>query len=147
MKTSPDPTPTIETDLACIDCRYNLRTLPRDGKCPECGCPIWRSRLTRPDLRAFRRFERLRVLYAVAAIACLLATFIANSNRTHTTNLRAPENVAIRGFVSQCGLAALILLLAGVCWQLISAYPRGSRLVWVMMGLNALTFAFSSWPG
>ncbi|MBU0618043.1 MAG: hypothetical protein KKI02_10025, partial [Planctomycetes bacterium] len=30
----------VAVDLACVSCRYNLRTLPVDGKCPECGHPV-----------------------------------------------------------------------------------------------------------
>lgn len=53
---------TIATDLPCVDCGYNLRTQPRDGRCPECATPVlhslragsfdfvtpaWRARATR----------------------------------------------------------------------------------------------------
>ncbi|RMF84182.1 MAG: hypothetical protein D6744_03530 [Planctomycetota bacterium] len=27
----------IDADLACAGCGYNVRSLPRDGRCPECG--------------------------------------------------------------------------------------------------------------
>jgi len=30
----------VESDLPCIGCDYNLRTRPRDGVCPECGLPV-----------------------------------------------------------------------------------------------------------
>lgn len=30
-------------DLTCANCRYNLRTQPVDGKCPECAFPVARS--------------------------------------------------------------------------------------------------------
>jgi hypothetical protein len=30
----------IAADLACINCAYNLRTLPVGGNCPECGHPV-----------------------------------------------------------------------------------------------------------
>ena len=33
----------IAVDLACANCRYNLRTQPVDGKCPECAFPVARS--------------------------------------------------------------------------------------------------------
>ena len=28
---------TVETDLYCVTCEYNLRTLSTAGRCPECG--------------------------------------------------------------------------------------------------------------
>lgn len=38
--TSPKPL----DKMLCVRCGYNLRGLPSDGKCPECGTPIGRSR-------------------------------------------------------------------------------------------------------
>lgn len=31
------------TDVLCKQCGFNLHGLQRDGNCPECGLPIWRS--------------------------------------------------------------------------------------------------------
>jgi hypothetical protein len=33
----------VQSDLQCILCGYNLRTLRQDGKCPECGSDVARS--------------------------------------------------------------------------------------------------------
>jgi hypothetical protein len=33
----------VAGDLACIQCGYNLRTLHREAKCPECGLEVARS--------------------------------------------------------------------------------------------------------
>ncbi len=33
----------VDIDWPCVNCTYNLRLLPVDGKCPECGEPISRS--------------------------------------------------------------------------------------------------------
>jgi hypothetical protein len=30
-------------DVPCLNCGYNLRGLPSDGACPECGAPVQRS--------------------------------------------------------------------------------------------------------
>ena len=38
--TLPTLSPTIDCDLQCLTCGYNLRTLRRDGLCPECGSPV-----------------------------------------------------------------------------------------------------------
>jgi hypothetical protein len=35
----------VAEDLACIQCGYNLRTLHREAKCPECGMAVGRSLL------------------------------------------------------------------------------------------------------
>lgn len=37
-----EPT-TVEQDLACQVCGYNLRMLQDGGRCPECGVPVQRS--------------------------------------------------------------------------------------------------------
>lgn len=34
---------TVDVDLACIGCGYNLRTLPWEGRCPECTRPVKES--------------------------------------------------------------------------------------------------------
>ena len=34
-------TEVIAKDVSCILCGYNLRTLRTDGRCPECGKPVW----------------------------------------------------------------------------------------------------------
>jgi hypothetical protein len=33
----------VDSDITCAKCDYNLRTLPRDGKCPECGLEVAES--------------------------------------------------------------------------------------------------------
>ena len=35
----------LACDLACVECAYNLRGLPPDGKCPECGAPVRKALL------------------------------------------------------------------------------------------------------
>lgn len=34
------PSLTVEHDLACVRCGYNLRMLQHSGRCPECGTPV-----------------------------------------------------------------------------------------------------------
>ena len=36
--------PTLQTDIACLECGYNLRGIP-DGECPECGEAFTRKHL------------------------------------------------------------------------------------------------------
>lgn len=51
---------TIDTDLACVKCGYNLRGLAIKGVCPECSRPIVKSMptgepLSQPQIIALRR--------------------------------------------------------------------------------------------
>lgn len=61
----------MTTDLPCIGCGYNLRTLPDDGRCPECNRPV-RSSLAEPIWRGSSRelrWTRFGVgLWLIAAI-------------------------------------------------------------------------------
>ncbi|HVP11398.1 MAG TPA: hypothetical protein VMV94_09465 [Phycisphaerae bacterium] len=49
-KQKPRPKAFIAEDVPCQHCAYNLRTLPEDGRCPECGEPV-RFSLLRERLR------------------------------------------------------------------------------------------------
>ncbi|HEY7118648.1 MAG TPA: hypothetical protein VH475_18805 [Tepidisphaeraceae bacterium] len=40
---------TIQSDLACINCEYNLRGLSTESRCPECGVPIAETLETIPS--------------------------------------------------------------------------------------------------
>ena len=37
------PAGPIDVDCPCVRCGYNLRGLPEDINCPECGCPVGRT--------------------------------------------------------------------------------------------------------
>lgn len=39
----------VSRDLKCVGCAYNLRTLPVDSRCPECGLNVERSLLVLPQ--------------------------------------------------------------------------------------------------
>ncbi len=43
---SADDKETVLHDTACLDCGYNLKGLPLDGTCPECGMWVKRSVFT-----------------------------------------------------------------------------------------------------
>ncbi len=53
---------TLEVSPVCVECGYDLRTLPIDVHCPECGTAVWSSRTGRllryADGRWLRRLHR-----------------------------------------------------------------------------------------
>lgn len=56
----------IARDVACIRCGYNLRGLPAEGRCPECGSGVLQS--LRGDLLQFQHPAYVRRLAAGAAL-------------------------------------------------------------------------------
>src|ERR1044071_7378912 len=68
-------TEVVETDRPCSKCRYNLKGLPINGRCPECGYPI-----SRRGVRGAKRFTEtiadapLFYLKTLAVGAVLLAS-------------------------------------------------------------------------
>ena len=57
----------VAASLACASCHYDLRTLPADGRCPECNLPVAET------IRAVGGWTitRLRSLrWVIIAIAC-----------------------------------------------------------------------------
>ena len=52
----------IDQDLHCVHCGYNLRTLAKDGDCPECGAPVEET-IHPPQTMSPRERNMLRFLY------------------------------------------------------------------------------------
>ncbi len=63
----PAPEHTVDRDLLCIHCDYNLRTLPRRGVCPECGRSIPDTIRARTGSRRRRYVQAMRQTYALIA--------------------------------------------------------------------------------
>lgn len=72
--------PAIERDLRCVVCGYNLKTLARSARCPECSTPVGRSLmgdiLVYADLPWLRSVSRGMTILAVAATSLTLATLV-----------------------------------------------------------------------
>lgn len=87
---------TLDRDLLCRYCGYNLRGLSHDGRCPECGLPVpqsahcagWRA-IDDPTLRRIR----------VGAIICVGDVLLA--------------------FVSMIALLVVRHHIAGVAWEIL----------------------------
>ena len=68
----------IQTDRACDQCEYNLKGLPTDGNCPECGAPI-RRRATRTSGTMSQEaptsfVNKLTLGFTIATIGMLLTS-------------------------------------------------------------------------
>jgi hypothetical protein len=69
--------PTIDRDLRCLACGYNLRTLAQDARCPECGLAVFTTLCG--GLPLVDTLGRRRTLaFACAALAAaMIAVFMA----------------------------------------------------------------------
>lgn len=72
------PTPlTLELDVQCLHCGYNLRTLPLDSRCPECGQPVLQSLARRPFGPVTRRtLQRVSLGLLLAPLTSLVAAIV-----------------------------------------------------------------------
>jgi|GEM_PF-3715042 len=72
MTTTLPPSATIDHDLPCIHCGYNLRTLAHNARCPECGAAVADSLDGQLGQSPLRRVRIGTMLLA----ASILMTFI-----------------------------------------------------------------------
>ena len=75
---------TIDRDLPCHRCGYNLRTLPAGGVCPECEAPVrasldFHEHYGIADGPAMRIRRGLAIILVVVAFAVALATVLGAS--------------------------------------------------------------------
>lgn len=91
MNQAPSSPVTVEVDVPCIACGYNLRGLPTDGQCPECGTGIdgsiqqWRAKgkvpaLDRADPHWLRRLAVGTLCMTVSGVM-LVVVFTAFAPR------------------------------------------------------------------
>lgn len=125
---APHPASQVGADRACIRCSYNLRGLPTDGRCPECGTPVADS--LRGDYLAFAAPEHLASIraglglvlvgvpvYFVALVGGVLGAFVAQG-------ILSPGEIGVLRHAAM--LAPSALLLAGY-WRLTRPEPGHDR--------------------
>jgi hypothetical protein len=74
--------------VACLRCGYDLRSLPRDGNCPECGLAVADARPT-SDLARAVRFRPLKLAGWLIVVPCVaivpaIVVFIALGELVNT---------------------------------------------------------------
>src|SRR4051812_29598844 len=87
------------TGEICAHCRYTLRALPAEGRCPECGTPYDANSLVIGGTRAAKSAARLRIgiaLNYLAGIAGILA--IVNDAWQMQLNAKTPVLAATVAF-------------------------------------------------
>jgi hypothetical protein len=104
----------IHDDTTCHRCGYNLRTLSRFGRCPECAEPVSAS-LGHRETPAFRAARTVYV--AVVALCYVVPPVLARFS--------VPGAVERGAWVSSLALA-LVLALVGFLWSRSSLSARYS---------------------
>jgi hypothetical protein len=123
-------------DLPCVKCRYNLRSLAREGRCPECGTAVGESvRYAGLDFSRLMRGLRLLALLPVLKVLVVGIYFVEVVSRSITL-----------GYVS-VGVLLGVLLLHPVlfCWAvalLARAKPLGGK----RRVSRAVCFAYGAAP-
>ncbi|MCH8968568.1 MAG: hypothetical protein IIA66_05565 [Planctomycetes bacterium] len=162
-----DEAPTIEHDLSCMSCGYNLRALPPAGLCPECGTDIARS--TQGDLLKFAdrkwvgsvyRGTCLLTIADVILVVCILAAIVfpfilVTASNPNTSTFVGTAISMILMIIRVCSVVAFILMILGV-WLVTKQEPRVSlteqaassrgiarAAVGLLLALYGLTFALS----
>jgi hypothetical protein len=126
---------TVVTDLPCFVCRYNLRTLAVDGRCPECGYEVFltlHGGLPVVDTRG----RRLRLAAACATLAAtigalaFLVTRGVGYNAGHHVWTTDPAWLFLP--VAALGAVAMVLF-ALPQTHLVDGRPLFRRSRWVML--------------
>ncbi len=115
---------TVAADVPCRKCRYNLRGLSTDSRCPECGTPVGFSvrgdflRYSDPAwVDTLRRGVKLILWYVVLAIGVALFTALAKRGLGLSTGESATVTLV-------ASLGAYAVYIAGA-WFLTEPDPSG----------------------
>lgn len=110
---------TIEGDIECVGCRYNLRGLSRLGNCPECGSPIAKS-IAVHKKTITSRFRRVRpnrlrmLLIAHVAVGLVYLVLFVGPHAIHNTPWAAAYNLQLptsaRALLVLAGLPMAVVL-------------------------------------
>src|SRR5215470_5431424 len=96
---------TLQGDLACIHCTYNLRGLPISENCPECSKKIWDSLLTQ-GVSALYRSTQIAGLLCIAAGATPLLISAVMAMSLNATQVKEATIITL-------ALAAVCLTIPG----------------------------------
>jgi hypothetical protein len=134
MRASLDERGCVAGDLSCIQCGYNLKTLHRDGKCPECGTAVERKLrgglLCYSDPRWLSKIASglliLILTGGISPICLLLLTLMIFVSMDSGRDVLASRLVAIRS-VAAGSVLLLAIIASGVgLWLLSTPEPNRS---------------------
>jgi hypothetical protein len=132
--------PSIDSDIICAACGYNLRGLGIESVCPECGTSIQQSLAAIPMMAWRRTFRKGAVALAIAIVVLLIFSngfFYTRSVRQVLSQLHA--NTEGTEMVLQAAA-----LLPAALWLTRSQPPGRSRLMYrrpITLSSIAILFA------
>ncbi len=92
----------VDGEIRCLKCNYDLRTLPVDGQCPECGTPVVQSVQESPVLHADRmwlsRMSLALRLFFWAALSYLGVTVVVAAIFIYAKGQTQPLNTGMTAF-------------------------------------------------
>lgn len=130
------PTETIDKDLTCLQCGYNLRTLDVSASCPECGWPVTSSvARQRPPLTKTQRFLVTAVLSAsiLTFVAVILTRFYL---RPHGPMRYRPDWVLYWGLLERLFWITLAVVIASGLVTMLSPSLRRRWWFWLALILS-----------
>ncbi len=151
---------TIDTDLPCFFCQYNLRTLALDGICPECGNPVQKcirqGWLIFADPRWLAKLRRgVTIMLWLILVAVLgYAAFFSHLMYTAMASSPSgspPESFVVRALTIVFGLGLTASWLISV-WHLTAPAPipnegyrqsslgRAIRILQLIFGCSAVVY-------
>ncbi len=102
----------IRDDVCCIRCDYNLKTLERRNRCPECGLPIAKSL---DENMHFSLLEKtIAICVPIVGIAPLLCLCLIQLSVAGTTSRLAYSSLVNVGL----GIVSLRLRSLRIGWQI-----------------------------
>ncbi len=115
--------PESDQPIFCVGCGYDVRTLPVDGPCPECGTPIERSlggpRLAAADPRWLARLTLGQSLIAWGLYTALLGFCFVPLTAALFAILAPRGKFPFAGLpprITFVGLAGVFFVGAALCW-------------------------------
>jgi hypothetical protein len=135
---------TIEDDVKCVSCGYNLRGLSPQGRCPECGSGIAQSIKAECVPAVPSVCDRLlRAGLIAGALSAWLLAFCGNLFNPGGTHWGVGKRFCADMIDLSVSINVAVMLVGGI-WLAISSYAKQTSAKWValLIVLPICTFIF-----
>lgn len=148
--TSLQPNSLLATDVYCLGCDYNLRTLSPTALCPECATPVRTSLINPGDLIWLRKVRRgislimpvyLFILLSTVGVSLVVGHIVGN---TLLPGMHTPMAVGRAAFSLIALIGIISLTLPGRRPPGTPAQPTLRRVIWILAVLFWL-LVLGSW--